>query len=118
MKDEEADITVKIKEKVEKAGGVYLTTTVFGQPPAARARQLVVVSSGDPQGREKVRPLLEFIGKKVIDVGDDNAKGESALHLSTSHPSKEKTCDIVLILRCGLEATREQRLARCYPALL
>lgn len=83
-------MVVKIKEQVESAGGVYLTTTVFGQPPAARARQLVVVSSGDPKGRERVLPLLEAIGKKVIDVGDDNAKGEwdfDVLSLDPSQPS-------------------------------
>jgi 3-hydroxyisobutyrate dehydrogenase-like beta-hydroxyacid dehydrogenase len=67
---------VLIKEKVEQAGGIYLTNTVFGQPAAARARQLVVVSSGPARGRERALPLFEYICKKVIDVGEDNAKGE------------------------------------------
>jgi len=57
---------------------VYLSTPVFGQPAAARAKQLVVVSSGDQGGRERVLPLLQAIGKKVIDVGEDNAKGRSS----------------------------------------
>lgn len=74
----------KIKELVEEAGGTYLTTCVFGQPAAARARQLVVVSSGNEEGRNKVLPILEFIGKKVIDVGDDNAKGASLKILGNS----------------------------------
>jgi len=60
---------------VKSAGATYLTTTVFGQPPAAKARQLVCISSGDAEGRKVVLPVLEYIGKKVIDVGDDNAKG-------------------------------------------
>lgn len=55
---------------------MYLTTTVFGQPAAARAKQLVCVNSGNPDGRKIVAPMLKAIGKHTINVGDDNAKGE------------------------------------------
>lgn len=68
---------MKIRKLVEGTGGIYLTTTVFGQPPAAKARQLVCVTSGAEEGRKVVAPVLDYIGKKVIDVGEDNAKGKS-----------------------------------------
>jgi 3-hydroxyisobutyrate dehydrogenase-like beta-hydroxyacid dehydrogenase len=67
---------VKIKKLVEGVGAVYLTTPVFGQPAAARAKQLVCVNSGIYDGRKIVAPMLKAIGKHTIDVGDDNAKGE------------------------------------------
>lgn len=69
-------VIVKIKEKVEKAGGIYITNVVFGQPAAARAKQLVCILAGQEEGREKLRPIVDAIGKKTIDVGDDNGKGQ------------------------------------------
>ena len=81
-----ASTAVKIKEKVTQTGGVYITNTVFGQPPAAKAKALVCVSAGDTKGREIVKPILEYIGKKVVDVGDDNAKGMSLLAPRHSSP--------------------------------
>jgi 3-hydroxyisobutyrate dehydrogenase len=73
-----ADVRVaRIESLVKEAGGVYLSSPVFGQPPAAKAKQLVTVIAGDEQGREYVKPLLAAIGKKTIDCGDDVKKGES-----------------------------------------
>ena len=67
----------KIKKLVEETGSKYLTCPVFGQPPAARNRQLICVNSGDAQGREFIKPLLAAIGRYTIDVGEDNGKGKS-----------------------------------------
>lgn len=85
-------MVVKLKEKVEQAGGVYLSTPVSGQPAAARAKQLVVVASGDAQGKERVLPLLEAIGKKVIDVGEDNAKGERLIYDLANTEGHRSSC--------------------------
>lgn len=82
---------VKIKSQIEAKGGIYLTNPVFGQPPAALARQLVVVSSGDKRGRERLLPIFEYIGKKVIDVGDDNAKGTISTLSFPPDPSPRST---------------------------
>ena len=61
---------------VESAGGIYLTCPVFGQPMAAKAAQLICISSGPAKGRETVKPILGAIGKHTIDVGEDNSKGK------------------------------------------
>lgn len=49
----------------------YIAAPVFGRPDAAAARQLVVCTSGPQAAKERVRPLLEAIGRVIYDYGDD-----------------------------------------------
>jgi 3-hydroxyisobutyrate dehydrogenase-like beta-hydroxyacid dehydrogenase len=48
----------------------YLSAPVMGRPPAAQARQLFILLSGDAQGKEKVKPILESLGQRIFDYGD------------------------------------------------
>lgn len=67
----------KLEAQAKEKGAIYLATPVFGQPVAAKAKQLINVVSGAKEGREYVSPIFPAIGKKVIDVGEDVGKGES-----------------------------------------
>jgi len=58
-------------------GAVYLASPVIGQPAAAAAKQLISVIAGDPEAIECVKPILNFIGRETIVVGDDVSQGKS-----------------------------------------
>jgi 3-hydroxyisobutyrate dehydrogenase-like beta-hydroxyacid dehydrogenase len=49
----------------------YIAAPVFGRPDAAAARQLVVCTSGPAAAKDRVRPLLEAIGRIIYDYGED-----------------------------------------------
>ncbi len=55
----------------QEHGGVYLAAPVFGRPDNAAARQLVVCVSGPAAAKERVRPLLDAVGRAVFDYGED-----------------------------------------------
>ncbi|RSH87341.1 hypothetical protein EHS25_003250 [Saitozyma podzolica] len=67
----------KLEVQAKEKGAIYLATPVFGQPVAAKAKQLINLVSGAKEGREYVSPIFPAIGKKVIDVGEDVGKGTS-----------------------------------------
>lgn len=48
------------------AGIAYLACPVFGRPDAVAARKAVMVLSGPPEAKEKVRPLLEPLGRAIL----------------------------------------------------
>jgi len=52
-------------------GSLYVASPVFGRPDAAAARQLVVCTSGPAAAKERVRPLLEIVGRTLFDYGED-----------------------------------------------
>jgi 3-hydroxyisobutyrate dehydrogenase-like beta-hydroxyacid dehydrogenase len=49
----------------------YLTAPVFGRPLAAASAQLFICVSGDREIKEKVKPVLDLMGQKVDDFGDE-----------------------------------------------
>jgi 3-hydroxyisobutyrate dehydrogenase-like beta-hydroxyacid dehydrogenase len=51
----------------------YVAAPVFGRPDAAAAQRLVVVAAGPAAAVERVRPLLEAIGRKVFVIGTEAA---------------------------------------------
>lgn len=53
------------------AGSVYLAAPVFGRPENAEQRQLVVCTSGPSAAKERVRPVLDALGRAVFDFGED-----------------------------------------------
>jgi 3-hydroxyisobutyrate dehydrogenase-like beta-hydroxyacid dehydrogenase len=57
------------KAHVEK-GLSYVAAPVFGRPDVAAAGKLIVVAAGENAAIEKVRPLLECIGRRVEVVGE------------------------------------------------
>jgi len=58
-------------------GAVYLASPVIGQPAAAVAKQLVSVIAGNLEAIEYVKPILHFIGRDTIVVGNDVSQGKS-----------------------------------------
>lgn len=54
----------------QQAGQFYVSAPVFGRPEAAEAAQLVVLSAGPKEARERCAPLFEAIGRLTFDVSD------------------------------------------------
>jgi 3-hydroxyisobutyrate dehydrogenase-like beta-hydroxyacid dehydrogenase len=50
---------------------IYVAAPVFGRPDNAAARQLVVWHSGPAAAKERVRPLLEAMGRAIFDYGEE-----------------------------------------------
>ena len=78
-------ISVKLSqhlaEKHRQRGHSYVASPVFGRPPAAESAQLVAVAAGPGEAVERVRPLLEAIGRKLFLLGEDPSRA-NALKLS------------------------------------
>jgi 3-hydroxyisobutyrate dehydrogenase-like beta-hydroxyacid dehydrogenase len=53
------------------AGSVFVSSPVFGRPPAAEAAQLLVIAAGPPEAIEHCRPLLAAIGNRVEIISAD-----------------------------------------------
>lgn len=51
-------------------GCTYIAAPVFGRPDNAAARQLVICTSGPSAAKERVRPLLDAMGRAVFDFGE------------------------------------------------
>jgi 3-hydroxyisobutyrate dehydrogenase-like beta-hydroxyacid dehydrogenase len=51
----------------------YVAAPVFGNPDAAKARQLFIVAAGAPVDVERCRPLLDQLGQQTFVVGTDPA---------------------------------------------
>jgi 3-hydroxyisobutyrate dehydrogenase-like beta-hydroxyacid dehydrogenase len=52
-------------------GQSFIASPVFGRPDAAAAARLVVVAAGPEEAVERVRPLLEGIGRKLFVIGTE-----------------------------------------------
>jgi len=52
-------------------GQSFIASPVFGRPDAAAAARLVVVAAGPTEAVERVRPLLEGIGRKLFVIGTE-----------------------------------------------
>jgi 3-hydroxyisobutyrate dehydrogenase-like beta-hydroxyacid dehydrogenase len=63
----------QLAEESKKYTINYLAAPVMGRPPAAEAKQLFILLSGKPEAREKVHPVLNAMGQKTFDYGDDPA---------------------------------------------
>jgi 3-hydroxyisobutyrate dehydrogenase-like beta-hydroxyacid dehydrogenase len=51
-------------------GQGYVAAPVFGNPDAAKARELFIVAAGAPADVERCRPLFESLGQSTFIVGD------------------------------------------------
>ncbi len=56
------------------SGQGYVAAPVFGNPDAAKARQLFIVAAGAPADVERCRPLLDSLGQRTFVIGDDPAQ--------------------------------------------
>ena len=52
-------------------GQGYVAAPVFGNPDAARARQLFIVAAGAPADVERCQPLFDSLGQRTFVVGAD-----------------------------------------------
>ena len=52
-----------------RQGQGYVAAPVFGNPDAAKARELFIVAAGAPADVERCRPLLESLGQRTFVVG-------------------------------------------------
>ena len=52
-------------------GTDYVAAPVFGRPDAAAARMLFMLCAGPQEARQRVQPLLEAMGQRVFELGDD-----------------------------------------------
>jgi 3-hydroxyisobutyrate dehydrogenase-like beta-hydroxyacid dehydrogenase len=55
----------------EHHGQGYVAAPVFGNPDAAKARQLFVVAAGAPAHVERCQPLFDILGQKTFVIGTD-----------------------------------------------
>jgi 3-hydroxyisobutyrate dehydrogenase-like beta-hydroxyacid dehydrogenase len=55
-------------------GQGYVAAPVFGNPDAAKARQLYIVAAGAAADVERCRPLFDSLGQQTFVVGDDPAQ--------------------------------------------
>jgi 3-hydroxyisobutyrate dehydrogenase-like beta-hydroxyacid dehydrogenase len=51
----------------------YVAAPVFGNPDAAKARELFIIAGGEPDQIDRVRPILDLLGQRTFDVGVDPA---------------------------------------------
>ena len=59
-----------LAQRHEQKGTHYLAAPVFGRPDAAAARKLWICLSGNGTAKERVLPLLNVLGQKVFDLGE------------------------------------------------
>jgi 3-hydroxyisobutyrate dehydrogenase-like beta-hydroxyacid dehydrogenase len=52
-------------------GQGYVAAPVFGNPDAAKARELFIVAAGAPADIERCRPLFDALGQKVFAIGPE-----------------------------------------------
>ena len=62
----------------ERAGVGYVSAPVLGRPDVAARGELNILAGGKPEAIEKVRPLLNVLGKKVWPMGDDPRRANVA----------------------------------------
>jgi 3-hydroxyisobutyrate dehydrogenase-like beta-hydroxyacid dehydrogenase len=55
----------------DEAGVGYVSAPVFGRPDIAEAAQLNIVAAGRREPLERVKPLLDLLGKRVFVMGDE-----------------------------------------------
>ncbi len=68
-----ATATALASEHARRGQG-YVAAPVFGNPDAAKARQLYIVAAGAPIHVERCRPLIDNLGQRMFVVGSDPAE--------------------------------------------
>jgi 3-hydroxyisobutyrate dehydrogenase-like beta-hydroxyacid dehydrogenase len=56
-----------------RRGQGYVAAPVFGNPDAAKTRQLFIVAAGVPVDVERCRPLIDSLGQQTLVIGTDPA---------------------------------------------
>jgi 3-hydroxyisobutyrate dehydrogenase-like beta-hydroxyacid dehydrogenase len=61
----------KLAEYHAESGSIYVAAPVFGRPEAAHAKRLWICTSGDKHAKHKVTSILDAMGQKTFDFGED-----------------------------------------------
>jgi 3-hydroxyisobutyrate dehydrogenase-like beta-hydroxyacid dehydrogenase len=88
-------------------GQGYVAAPVFGNPDAAKARQLYVIAAGAPADVERCRPIFNALGQKTFLVGSDPATANliKLIGNATSAASMEMLGEVFALARKrGLDA--------------
>jgi 3-hydroxyisobutyrate dehydrogenase-like beta-hydroxyacid dehydrogenase len=56
-----------------RRGKNYVAAPVFGNPDAAKARELYVITAGDPDQIERCRPIFDLVGQRTFVAGSNPA---------------------------------------------
>jgi len=62
---------LQLSSEHARHGQGYVAAPVFGNPDAARARQLFIVAAGAPVDVERCRPILDILGQRTFVIGAD-----------------------------------------------
>jgi 3-hydroxyisobutyrate dehydrogenase-like beta-hydroxyacid dehydrogenase len=60
-----------LASKHARHGQGYVAAPVFGNPDAAKARQLFIVAAGAPTDVERCRPIFDALGQRTFVIGAD-----------------------------------------------
>ena len=77
------NISRKMAQALQEKGNYYLDAPVSGSVKQANESSLVIIAGGEKAIFEKVKPLLETIGKKAILVGETGAGNVAKLAVNT-----------------------------------
>jgi 3-hydroxyisobutyrate dehydrogenase-like beta-hydroxyacid dehydrogenase len=66
-----SDAATDLAREHARHGQGYVAAPVFGNPDAAKARQLFVIAAGAPADVERCRPIFDRLGQKTFVVGTD-----------------------------------------------
>jgi 3-hydroxyisobutyrate dehydrogenase-like beta-hydroxyacid dehydrogenase len=82
-------------------GQGYVAAPVFGNPDAAKARQLYIVAAGAAADVERCRPLFDSLGQRTFVVGNDPAQANLIKLLGNmmTATTLEMLGEIVAVLR-------------------
>ena len=64
-------VSEHLAQQYRHTGGYYLSATVLGRPDVAANAALSIFLSGASCAKQRVMPLLEVLGKRMYDLGED-----------------------------------------------
>ena len=78
-----AEISKEMASRLQEKGNQYLDAPVSGSVKQAEDASLVILAGGETAVFEKIKPLLEIIGKKAIHLGEVGSGNNTKLALNT-----------------------------------
>jgi len=98
-----SQVIVRAAPKLTAKGMTLIDAPVSGGVPGAANGTLTIMAGGDPGIFEKVRPILEIIGKNVMHMGDKPGSGQ-AMKLVNNMLSAAGTLAAMEVLVAGAKA--------------
>jgi 3-hydroxyisobutyrate dehydrogenase len=71
-------VAAEVAASLDDAGVAWLDAPVSGGVAGAKAGTLTIMAAGDPATFERVKPLLEVLGRNVVLVGERAGQGQLA----------------------------------------